>query len=112
MGPSEQQWQRFAVNGHTKELTRTIHVGTPAFLAPEILLKLVKSKGVDLEKERKKKEKLEEWRERALKEKKEREQKEKVKECAALNGCIQDTATTDTTTTVHAIEVMSGDEEE
>ena len=38
----------------TKEIERTIHVGTPAFLAPEILLKLVKSKGVNLRKKRKK----------------------------------------------------------
>ena len=38
------------------EISRTIHVGTPAFLAPEILLKLVKSKGVDLNKEQRKQE--------------------------------------------------------
>ena len=54
---SERQWQRFATSGHTKEISRTIHVGTPAFLAPEILLKLVKSKGVDLDKEKRKQQK-------------------------------------------------------
>ena len=37
------------------EISRTIHVGTPAFLAPEILLKLVQSKGLNLQKEYNKK---------------------------------------------------------
>ena len=78
---SEKQWQRFATRGNTKEITRTIHVGTPAFLAPEILLKLVKSKGVDLEKEKKKQKKREKKRmQEKLKRRKERERKRKEKE--------------------------------
>jgi len=77
---SEQQWQRFASRGNTKEITRTIHVGTPAFLAPEILLKLVRSKGVDLEKEQKKQKKRERKRlQEKLKRKKDRKAK-KLKE--------------------------------
>jgi len=40
LSEKHKQWQRFATRGNTKEITRTIHVGTPAFLAPEILLKI------------------------------------------------------------------------
>ena len=35
-------------NFNHSEIDRTIHVGTPAFLAPELLMKLVKQKGVRL----------------------------------------------------------------
>ena len=38
----------------TKEIERTLHVGTPAFLAPEILFKLVRSKGIILKPKKRK----------------------------------------------------------
>lgn len=93
LSEKHKQWQKFATRGNTKEITRTIHVGTPAFLAPEILLKLVKSKGVDLEKERKKQKKRERKKmQEKLKRRKERERKRKEKESKENKGDIESTS--------------------